>query len=579
MSPEQAEASGLDIDTRTDIYSLGVLLYELLTGVLPFDHRGLLPAAFIAQYVLGNADVAHAEPPGRDARGGYRYELAPERRHTTPVGLRRELRGDLDWIVIKAIERDRNRRYETANALALDLERHLEHKPVAARPPTLGYITAKFVRRHRLGVSVLATAARGARRGRHRHHAGAGPRRAGGGQGAGDQQLPRGPAQVGRPVAGRRAADDGGGRARGRGQAGECRQDRATRSSPPRSGAPSPPCTRVSAGSPRPTRSSGRRCASGSRGPAPRARRPPQSWNDLGTLLTSQGKLDSAETALGRALEIRRRSRRRGHRHGRHPARSRRPGHHRGRARPGGLARPGGARDLPADGRRARPRRGGGHGPGPVHPARAGELAKAESTGRAAAAMLRELGLERHPQMVPILSDLAITLANRASSPRRSRWRGGRWRSTPRCSALAPLSRHPSRLRRRRRGLRRRCGALRSRDSRTFIIATANANAPTGTFTKKTQRQLSESVMIPPRSGPAATASPTVEPHMAIAPARSGPVYSAPISASAVANSAAPPTPWSARAMSSDNTFHATPHRNEATLKMTTPPAKTSLRP
>ena len=85
--------------------------------------------------------------------------------------------------------------------------------------------------------------------------------------------------------------------------------------------------------------------------------------------------------------------------------------------------------------------------------------------------------------------------------------------------------------------------------------------------------------MIPPRSGPAATASPTVEPQIAIAPARSGPVYSAPISASAVANSAAPPTPWSARAMSSVRTFQAAPHRNEATLKTTTPPAKTSLRP
>jgi len=69
------------------------------------------------------------------------------------------IRGDLDWIVMKAIERDRNRRYETANAFAFDLERHLEHKPVTARPPTLGYTAAKFVRRNRLGVSVLATAA------------------------------------------------------------------------------------------------------------------------------------------------------------------------------------------------------------------------------------------------------------------------------------------------------------------------------------------------------------------------------------------------------------------------------------
>jgi hypothetical protein len=79
-------------------------------------------------------------------------------RHTTPVGLRRELRGDLDWIVLKAIDRNRARRYETANALALDLERHLENRPIVARPPTVGYTAAKFVRRHRLGVAVAVTA-------------------------------------------------------------------------------------------------------------------------------------------------------------------------------------------------------------------------------------------------------------------------------------------------------------------------------------------------------------------------------------------------------------------------------------
>jgi tetratricopeptide (TPR) repeat protein len=160
MSPEQAEASKLDIDTRADIYSLGMVLYELVTGVLPFDYKGLLPARFIAQYVLGNKDTP---TPSRrlaslaaDSASG-----AAERRHTTPVGLRRELRGDLDWIVMKAIERDRNRRYETANALALDIERHLEHKPIVARPPTLAYTTSRFVRRHRAGVTAAALAAVG----------------------------------------------------------------------------------------------------------------------------------------------------------------------------------------------------------------------------------------------------------------------------------------------------------------------------------------------------------------------------------------------------------------------------------
>jgi tetratricopeptide (TPR) repeat protein len=135
MSPEQADASGLDIDTRTDIYSLGMVLYELVTGVLPFELRRVASLA---------ADTATP---------------VAHQRQTTPVGLRRELRGDLDWIVLKAIDRDRSRRYETANALGLDLQRHLDDKPVVARPPTALYTAGKFVRRHRVGVSVLATAA------------------------------------------------------------------------------------------------------------------------------------------------------------------------------------------------------------------------------------------------------------------------------------------------------------------------------------------------------------------------------------------------------------------------------------
>jgi serine/threonine protein kinase/tetratricopeptide (TPR) repeat protein len=154
MSPEQAEMTSLDVDTRSDIYSLGVLLYELLTGTTPFDQKRLREAAFDEIRRI----IREEEPPQPSTRistlGDQRTVTAAHRK-VDPNRLSQLLRGDLDWIVMKSIEKDRTRRYETANGLARDIDRYLHDQPVEACPPSAVYRFRKFARRNRVG---LATA-------------------------------------------------------------------------------------------------------------------------------------------------------------------------------------------------------------------------------------------------------------------------------------------------------------------------------------------------------------------------------------------------------------------------------------
>ena len=149
-SPEQMESGGADIDTRTDIYSLGVLLYELLTGRTPFDSQELARTGLDAM----RKTIRETEPPRpsvrlHSTREGELKEIAT-RRGTEPTKLIHLVQGDLDWIVMKCLEKDRDRRYETANGLAADIERHLSDEPVTARPPSNAYRIRKLVARHRV---------------------------------------------------------------------------------------------------------------------------------------------------------------------------------------------------------------------------------------------------------------------------------------------------------------------------------------------------------------------------------------------------------------------------------------------
>jgi hypothetical protein len=154
MSPEQAEMTSLDIDTRSDIYALGVLLYELLTGQTPFNAKELIAAG-----LEGMRRIIREQEPMRPSTcistlNGADQTTVAKRRQSDPPKLIHQVRRDLDWIVMKCLEKDRTRRYETANGLAADIERHLEHRPVLAAAPSALYRARKFVRRHRTAMMV-----------------------------------------------------------------------------------------------------------------------------------------------------------------------------------------------------------------------------------------------------------------------------------------------------------------------------------------------------------------------------------------------------------------------------------------
>jgi len=158
MSPEQAGMTGVDVDTRSDVYSLGVLLYELLTGVLPFEKETLHAGGYAQMQRI----IRESEPPRPSTRLSSLISMRETadsiamQRSTDTAALTKRLRGDLDWIVMKCLEKDRSRRYDSASDLAEDIERYLSSEPIEARPPSAGYRLRKFVQRNRGLVASLA---------------------------------------------------------------------------------------------------------------------------------------------------------------------------------------------------------------------------------------------------------------------------------------------------------------------------------------------------------------------------------------------------------------------------------------